>query len=71
MDPDSAEQTPPADIGYSEEATQERDDVVQMVTGGELSEDDIETMRDVERAIREYPDLLDLVDQLMEGARDD
>lgn len=51
-------------ITRSEEFQEVRDDIIQMVTSGDLSEEDIRTARDLEEAIRAYPDLLDQVETL-------
>lgn len=51
-------------ISRGEEFQDVRDDVIRMVTDGDLTEEDIETARDLEAAIRAYPDLLDQAETL-------
>jgi hypothetical protein len=51
-------------VTRGEEFQEVRDDIVRMVTNGELSEEDIETARDLEAAIRAYPDLLEQAETL-------
>ena len=53
-------------ITQDEEFQEVRDDIIRMVTDGELSKEDIETARDLENAIRAYPDLIDQADTLRE-----
>lgn len=53
-------------ISRSEEFQEVRDDVIRMATDGELTADDIQKARDLEPAIRAYPDLLDHLDTLQQ-----
>lgn len=46
-------------LDRGDEFTEVRDDVIRMVTNGDLTEEDIQTARDLERAVRCHPDLLD------------
>lgn len=49
----------------TEEVEEARDEIIQKVTNGEINEEDINTMRDVERVLSEYPSLFDRIEQLL------
>lgn len=78
FDPHEVESVSEADgdeaIKRSDRFKDTRDDVVKMVTSGDLNAEDIQTAKDLERAIREFPDLLDEMDELralLNSAEDD
>lgn len=61
---DEAAQTTSDRVTPSKEAREARTDFIKMVTNGELSTEDIETMEDVADAISEFPGLFDHIEEL-------